>query len=267
MNALLDKLLAIARRELLNAVRYRSGFVLELSGVLAEITAFFFLARAVGPNFQPDGIAYFPFLLVGTTFYTFLMAGVGVFVGSVREAQLAGTMEVLMSTATSGETVLLLDALAAFIARSLYLLFGLVAGILLFGIKLTNPNVPAFVLIFALSVAVAVEVGILAAAVQIAIQKGQAVIWAAGTVAGVVTGTLFPISALPLWAQKLSWLVPVTHSLRGLRASLIGGASWAELSTAIGILAAWAVVLLPISTLVFTRVLRTARRRGTLCLY
>ncbi len=267
MRRIADKLVAVAHRELLNAVRYRSGFVLELCGVLAEITAFFFLARAVGPDFRPDGMAYFPFLLVGTTFYTFLMAGIGVFVGSVREAQLAGTMEVLMSTATSGEAVLLLDAVAAFIGRSLYLFFALAAGIALFGVPLTNPNVPVFVLVFVLSLAVAIEVGILAAAVQIAIQKGQAVIWAAGTLAGVVTGTLFPISALPDWAQKLSWAVPITHSLRGLRASLIRGAGVTELSSSIGILTAWAILMLPISAWVFTRVLRTARHRGTLCLY
>jgi hypothetical protein len=32
-------------------------------------------------------------------------------------------------------------------------------------------------------------------------------------------------------------------------------------------LAVWAIVLFPISALVFSRVLRNARRRGTLCLY
>lgn len=48
-----DKLLAILRRDLLTAIRHRSGFIVTLVGVLTELTAFYYLSRAIGPGFRP----------------------------------------------------------------------------------------------------------------------------------------------------------------------------------------------------------------------
>jgi len=66
--SLLDKTVVIARRDLLTAIRYRTGFVLSAIGALTELAAFYYLSRAVGPAFRPEGLEYFSFLLVGTGF-------------------------------------------------------------------------------------------------------------------------------------------------------------------------------------------------------
>src|SRR4029077_14277478 len=73
MKSTLDKLHAILRRDLLTATRHRSGFVVTLVGVFTELAAFYFLSRAIGPGFRPNGVEYFPFLLVGTGVYTFFV--------------------------------------------------------------------------------------------------------------------------------------------------------------------------------------------------
>ncbi|MGH9509364.1 MAG: hypothetical protein ACRD2M_05465, partial [Terriglobales bacterium] len=75
---LLDKLLIVSRRDLLTALRYRTGFWLMLFGLIAELAASFYLAQAIGPSFQPDGVEYYSFLLVGTALFGFLVAGVSV---------------------------------------------------------------------------------------------------------------------------------------------------------------------------------------------
>jgi hypothetical protein len=64
MRSTLDKLRAILRRDVLTAIRHRSGFAMTLVGVLMELAAFYFLSRAVGPGFRPGGVEYFQFLLV-----------------------------------------------------------------------------------------------------------------------------------------------------------------------------------------------------------
>ena len=56
-----DKMRAVLRRDLLTAIRYRSGFALTLAGAIVELAAFFYLSRAIGPGFRPDGVDYFPF--------------------------------------------------------------------------------------------------------------------------------------------------------------------------------------------------------------
>ncbi len=48
--SLLDKTAAILRRDLLTAIRYRTGFLITVAGAAAELAAFYYLARAIGPD-------------------------------------------------------------------------------------------------------------------------------------------------------------------------------------------------------------------------
>jgi len=54
--SLLDKTAVIVRRDILIAMRYRIGFMLGAAGAISELAAFYFLARAVGPGFRPEGV-------------------------------------------------------------------------------------------------------------------------------------------------------------------------------------------------------------------
>ncbi|MBZ5647274.1 MAG: ABC transporter permease [Acidobacteriia bacterium] len=267
MSGLIDKLAAILRRDLLSAVRYRSASWMYVGGMLAEMAAFYYLARAVGPGFRPDGVEYFPFLLIGTGFYGFFVAGVASFVNSIHEAQLTGTMEVLMTTSTAEPELVFLTAVSTFFSRTLHLVFYIVVGMLVFGVPLSTPNVAAALVVFALSLAVAVAVGIGIAAVQVAIQKGAGIVWLLSSLLWLLTGATFPVSALPDPLRRLGELVPITHSLDGLRLALLRDAGWREMSRPLVILAAYAIVLLPVSVWLFGRALRYARREGTLSYY
>ena len=108
-----DKMRAVLRRDLLTAIRYRSGFALTLAGAIVELAAFFYLSRAIGPGFRPDGVDYFSFLVVGTGLYTFLVMSVNSFLSTVQEAQQTGTLEVLMTTATPPVGLVFLSAISA----------------------------------------------------------------------------------------------------------------------------------------------------------
>ena len=170
LTSLLDKMAAIARRDLLTAIRYRTGFLITAAGAAAELAAFYYLSRAIGPGFRPEGVDYFPFLLVGTGFYTFLVMGINAFLVIVQEAQQTGTLEILMTTSTPAPVLVFLSAISAFAGNTVQLVFYLGAGLLLFGAPPQNPNILGSVMIFGLSLAIAVALGILAAALQLAIQ-------------------------------------------------------------------------------------------------
>lgn len=262
--SLLDKTAVIARRDLLTAVRYRAGFLLGAAGALTELAAFYYLARAVGPAFHPEGLEYFSFLLVGTGFYTFLLMGVHAFLQTVQEAQQTGTLEVLMTTSTSPPVLVLLSAISAFAANTITLLFYLGAG-LLFGAPL-RPNLAASIAVFLLSVIIAVAIGLIAAAMQLAIQKGSAVVWALGS-AWFLTGTMFPVQTLPKGLRAVAQLIPITHSLEAMRLALLEGASLSRVRGELAVLAVFAAVLAPASLLAFSWTLRRARMQGTLSFY
>ena len=267
ITGLTHKSLAILRRDLLIAVRYRSAFILTAAGAMIELASFYYLSRAIGPGFRPEGLDYFSFLLVGTGFYTFLVMGIHSFLQTVQEAQQTGTLEVLMTTSTPPLVLVLLSAMSSFSRSAVQFLLYLVVGLLMFRGSLPTPDVAASVLTFLLSLMIAVAIGLMAAALQVAIQKGSVVLWALGSGAWLLTGTLFPVASLPAPLRRAAELVPITHSLDAMRRALLDGASVSGLSHEIGILAFFSLILLPLGLMMFSYSLRRARQQGTLSSY
>jgi len=264
--AIVDKTVAIFRRDLLTALRYRSAFILTVAGALCELAAFYYLSRAIGPGFRPEGLDYFSFLVVGTGFYTFLFMGIRSLLQSVQEAQQTGTFEVLMTTSTQPSTLVLLSAMAALSRDAVQLVLYFGAGLLISGSTLPRPGL-ACASVFFLSLAIAIAIGLMAAALQVAIQKGSVVLWALGSGAWLLTGTLFPVTSLPAPLRFTAELIPLTYSLDAMRRALLQGASLSVLSHEIGILALFALVLLPLGLAMFSFSLRRARQEGTLSAY
>ena len=262
----LDKLCAVVRRDLLTAVRYRTGFALGTAATLVELAAFYYLSRAIGPGFRPEGMGYFPFLLVGTGLYTFLVMGIRAFLQAVQEAQQAGTLETLMTSVTPAPAIVLLSATSTLLGSMFQLALYFAVGLILFGSEY-QVNWLATFATFILSLAIVVGLGMLAAALQIAIQKGSAVLWLFGSGAWFLTGTLFPISALPKPLRIMSDLIPLTHSLNAMRPALLEGASLASILPVISTLTLFAALLVPVGFVVFFYALRRARFNGTLAYY
>jgi ABC-2 type transport system permease protein len=266
MNLSLDKLVAILRRDLLTTVRHRSGFVMTAFGVFTELAAFYYLSRAVGPGFRPDGVDYFPFLLVGTGLYTFFVMSAQAFLNSVQEAQQTGTLEVLMTTSTAPAELLILSAISAFAGSLVNLIVYLGAGVTLFRAAI-HPNLLSCVVVFCLSILIAVAIGILVAAFQVEIQKGSALLWLLSSGLWFISGTMFSIRSLPPALGLIARVIPFTYAIDGMRAALLEGRSLDAMAPTLAALAAFGLVLFPVALGALSLSLRRARRFGTLSSY
>lgn len=266
MTSTLDKLYAILRRDLLTAVRHRSGFVVTLVGVFVELAAFYFLARAIGPGFRPDGVEYFPFLLVGTGLYTFFVMSAQAFLTAVQEAQQTGTLEVLMTTSTAPAELIILSSVSAFAGKLVNLLVYLLAGIAIFRAA-THANLLSCAVAITLSLAIALSLGIAAATLQVAFQKGSALLWLLGSGLWFLSGTMFPIQSLPHPLQLLAHAIPLTYAIDAMRRALIEGQSVVSMAPTLLVLAGFGLVLLPFSLIALSLSLRRARQNGTLSFY
>ena len=264
--SLAEKLAAIIRRDLLTTVRYRKGFLLGAVAVFAEMLAFFYLAHAIGPSFRPEGVDFFAFLVVGSGFYTFLITGVQAFLGTVQEAQQTGTLEVLMTTSTPPSQLVFLSAFSAFAGKSAKLVLFLAIGLVVFRVPIPHANLVGVGVIFLLSLLLALALGVFAAALQIGLQKGSAMIWLLSSV-WFLTGAIFPVGTLPLALRWVAWLIPITHSLTGMRGALLLGRSTSDLAPEILWLCAAVLLLVPASLGAFSWVLRRGRQQGTLSAY
>jgi ABC-2 type transport system permease protein len=261
-----EKFAAIVRRDLKTALRYRAGLLLSAGGTLLELAAFYFLARAIGPGFRPEGHDYFPYLLVGTGLYTFLLTGANSFLGTVQEAQQTGTLEVLMTTSTPAPVLVLLSAFSSFAGKVAPLVLYLGVGLAAYGLPGNHPNLVAAGVVFALALAIAAALGIFAAGVQVATQRGSAVIALLGSL-WFLTGTMFPVDSLPTPLRLASQAIPLTHVLTGMRLALLGGAGSGGLGREILLLGGFAAILLPLSVFLFSVMVRRARVAGSLSFY
>jgi ABC-2 type transport system permease protein len=264
---LFEKLLAFLRRDLLIASRYRGAFVIWPLAMVIELAGAYYLARAIGAGFRPDGFEYFPFLLVGTAITQLIVTSMHAFVESVRDAQLSGTLEMMMATATPPLTVMLMSAATLLISRVIDSVVYLAVALVLFRAPIHTPHLaPLAVVLLVLSV-MTLGLGLFAASLQLYFQRGAAAIWLFGTVLWLLSGSVFPVSALPAALRTVSRMLPITYLVNVTREVLLVQATLSSLVRPLLILAVVAGLFLVVSLGVFSAVLRNARLRGTLSMY
>ena len=168
--------------------------------------------------------------------------------------------------AGSLEDLVILSSISAFAGNLVNLLVYLFAGVAVFRAS-THANFFSCVAVLALSLAIALALGVAAAALQVAFQKGSAVLWLLGSGLWFLSGTMFPIQSLPHPLELLARAVPLTYAIDGMRRALIEGQSMTALVRTLAVLAGFSVVLLPLALAGLSLSLRRARQNGTLSFY
>jgi ABC-2 type transport system permease protein len=116
----------------------------------------------------------------------------------------------------------------------------------------------------ALSLLAHLPLGIFSASFLLVFKRGDPVTSLVGSLSSLLGGVYFPLAVLPGWLQTVSFFLPFTHALEGLRQAVLNGRSLLELSTQVAVLSIFAIVLLPLSLMVFTYAIHQAKRLGTL---
>jgi len=267
----MKKFLAFLKRDLLTEVSYRFSFVFQVTAVFLSTASYYFLARFIGnaavPGLDAYGGDYFSFVLIGVALHEYLATSLNAFSRGIRESQLAGTLEALLSTQTSLPTIILSSAAYPFLWTSVTVLFYLALGGMLFGVRFTLGNWVAAGFILLLAVIVFSGLGILSASFTIVFKRGDPIAWLFGGLSWLLGGVLYPVTVLPAWLRPVSALLPLTYAIEGMRAALLRGAPWLELWHSLGPLLLFALPILPFSLLSFHYATRWTRIAGTLSQY
>jgi ABC-2 type transport system permease protein len=265
---LLRRLAAFFWRDLAIARGYRGAFLLDLLEALFGVATFYYLSRFVeSPQLSralPQGGSYFAFALVGFAFFDYLSVALSAFDTSLEEARANRTLEALLVTQTPLPMILAGSAIYPFVLLSLRTLVYLAWGIFLFGFSTGAANWPGALAVLVASVLAFSGLGIFCASYSLLFKRGNPAKWVVLGVSGLVGGMMYPISVLPRPLQLLARLIPVTYSLEGMRAALLGGAGFRQLWPSLGALLAFAAILLPASFGVFSWALRRTKITGTL---
>ena len=262
------KIAALFWRDFAIARRYRGAFVFEVLEAVFGVATFYYLSRFIeSPQLAralPQAGNYFAFALIGFAFFDYLSVGLTAFESSLEEARQNRTLEALLVTQTSLPVILTGSALYPFAVLALRTFVYLAWAILLFGFSPQSANWIGALLVLLASVLAFAGLGVLSASHLLLFKRGNPAKWIVLGVSGLVGGMMYPISVLPHPLQLLARLIPVTYSLEGMRAALLGGAGFGQLWPSLAALLIFAAVLLPLSFAVFSWALRRTKITGTL---
>ncbi|HZX68638.1 MAG TPA: ABC transporter permease [Candidatus Elarobacter sp.] len=269
MTAAIAKSSAIFKRDLLVTLSYAGNFWLSWLGIVVEVVIAWYISQLIHPSarFSANGaiVPYFQFLAVNAAFVRFQSAALNAFAESIRDAQLTGTLEMVLATPTRLPTLVLSSAVWSFTYTALQTIVYLAIAVG-FGLNLSHTN-PLTALVFLLLTVVAVSpLGVLAAALAMVIKKTGPVEWISTASASLFGGVYLPLAMMHPAIQVIGWVLPITHALNGFRAAIEGVPLSGVAGEAIWLLVASAI-LMPFSLWVFGRSVQKARVDGTLSMY
>lgn len=228
----------------------------------------FFLSRLVGNTISgplaPYGGSYFPFVLIGIAVQNYLTMSLSTFSSRLRESQLSGTLEAVMSAPVHLSSFLGGSAAYSFLFNALRIFIYLAAGALFFGVNLNWMRLPAVLGVICLTITAFSSLGIFSAAFIMLFKRGDPVNWGFNVISWLLGGVYYPVTILPNWLQDIAWFIPMTHSLEALRTVLLTGKGLFTIWENVLVLGLWGVVGLPLSLLIFRYALIQGRRQGTL---
>jgi ABC-2 type transport system permease protein len=257
-------------RDMRLAISYKVGFASEIIGAVVGVILFFFLSEFFGPALAPSlaqyGGDYFPFVIVGIAFTSYLAVGLNGISGKIRDGQLMGTLELMLISPTRLPVTLLSSTLWGH-AMATFGVGTYIVGALLLGIDLRGANVGPALLALGIAVIGFNAIGLLAAAIVIVFKQGSPVSWLVSTASVLLAGVLYPATVLPEALQRLSQLLPLTHALEIVRRSLLLGEGFETLGPQFGGLLLLTAIYLPLGILACHLAVRIAQRDGSLSTY
>ena len=251
----------LARAYKLNlAARYLTTFI--------TVVFYYFLAHLFnryGVVVAP-GVDYFTFVLIGGSFARYVDIGMRILPDALREEMLMGTLEPLLVTATPTTLALIGPAMFLVVEGTLLVLVQLLTGGL-FGADFSRANWPSAVFMTGLMVGALFCWGMVAAAFVMRYKRNDPFNWIVGAISYVFSGVYFPVSTLPPALQVISYLLPFTYGLQGLRGALLRGLSPIELWPEVLALSIFTAVGLPLAIFSLRSATRHLKRSGELGYY
>ena len=205
------------------------------------------------------------YLLVGALLWAYLSVVFIEISFSVMWERWEGTIEYTFMAPVRRLTHLLGICAFALLYGLVRTVIVLLIAMLLFHLDLTHANVVTAVIVLAVSTFPLMGLGILTSVLPLlSPERGEQMTVAVQGVLLLASGVYYPVSVLPGPLQALASVNPLTYTLEGMRAALIGGRGvgsvWPELAP----LVLMGFVLVPLGLAVFGWAERRAKRFGLL---
>jgi ABC-2 type transport system permease protein len=265
------KLPAFVRRDFLVAWSYRLSFLSDIFGLVGQIIVFYFVGQLVDPSKLPTygtaHVSYLEFAAVGIAVGVFIQFGLDRVSVAMRGEQLMGTLESVLMTPTAPATVQLGSVSFDLIYVPLRTAAFLGGATLAFGLHFSGAGLLPALLLLVAFIPFVWGLGVLTAALLLTFRRGSGLVGMGVVVLGLLSGVYFPVALLPHWMSVATQGNPVAMAITGMRETLLGSSTFADVAPTILLLIPISLAALLVGLGAFRLAVRRERRRGTLGLY
>jgi ABC-2 type transport system permease protein len=262
-------LLVFIRRGFLRHISYKLSFSLQIVNVLMSVVSFFYLSQLIQSGntqlLSEYGNNAAAFLIVGTTFNTWIGVSLRAVADQIQNDQSMGVLEHMLMGRIGLTRLAVYSAAYQFLWSTVVSVGTFVLLSIVFDVPFWMT--PTVLVIFVLSTVGVAGLGLVSAGIIMVAKQGDPIAFTIGILAGLLSGVFYPPEILPDWLESIAYMLPTTYGLRALRHALINGAElWSVSSDAI-VLVLFAVTTIPLGLLAFHLGFLKARRDGTLSHY
>jgi ABC-2 type transport system permease protein len=267
----LRKLPAFVRRDFLVALSYRMSFVSDFVNLGGQAFVFAFIGKMIEPSDLPRiggaEVTYLEFTAIGIAIGVFVTFGLHRVSAAIRNEQLMGTLESLLTTPAKVATLQIGSVFFDLLYIPLQTAVFLGAMAIGFDLHLEPSGILPATLVLLVFIPFVWGLGVFSAGVTLTFKRGANAVAFGAILLGFGSGLYFPVELLPSWVEATAQANPVALAVGGMRDALLGGAGWSEIAGDLLILAPLSAASLALGIVAFRVALRRERKLGSLGLY
>ena len=262
--------LAIARKDWLHFLRYPLNAVFRVVQPLIWLTPIYFLGRAFATAGGNTGFAaytgvedYMSFALLGTVLSNYISAvfwGMGY---SLKNEMNTGVLETNWLAPVPRALFLVGQTLASLAITTVTNAVLLAIAWALFGFRVTGNLLGALGAVLPMLLAL-YGFGFAFAAVVLLMREANTLVDVSDYLVSMLSGSMFPVQALPWFLLPLSLALPLTYGYDAVRGFLLGARTIIPIGYELALLVAFMGLMVPLGYAVFRRIERRCRTLGTL---
>lgn len=198
---------------------------------------------------------YLSYIILGSIVFVFTTSSISNTSRGLITEMRSGTFESIFLTKLSLTSFLI----ANMIERLIFILFevtGLIILSLPFGLNIKSFNLTTLIVALSLTLISIYSLSILVWGLMIFFRDTMNILNIIIITLNLLCGLVFPIQYLPMLIQKVSQIIPVTHSINILRTTLLSGGTIASQSTSFIALTILTVIYFIISSLIANTILK-----------
>lgn len=246
---------------------YRTQIALNILSWVLPVFTYYFVGKSVASDLgEKSSLGYTSFIVVGLAFQGYVSSSITTVSQRLRNEQLYGTLEYYVLSPLGVFGFLTYSALWGFTLNTVNAAVILAEGALL-GVSYAGADIPGALIIIIMLMASTFGISMMSAAVVMVTKQGNPISFFFSTFTTLMSGTVFPVTVLPYAVRLVSYALPLTWALDGLRLALLDSASIPQLAHYIAIMGLFDAVTIPLGVGLYKLCYDYVRRKGTISQY